>query len=451
MRYNRPEAGLDLELYCKKMVEIDDKMSRNCSFAPDSRIAVFQMEWALQVHTLQLVEAFSELGYGVDVYLHATDSPDILKAEALDEIAGVRVISSHLAVPYNGESSKTTSLVTHLQRGARAIERLWRPAWELTCFWLGRRGPEGFAHRGTKRRTPLVGQETYVLAVGVEGAGYIWAASALFGRCPVYYYSLELYLEKHPFYHGWRRRGFKRRELYWSGRSAGLIIQDRFRASEFLTSAGLPENHPVFYLPVSIRRRMTMKVPTLRERLQIDPGQIVVLYVGDVEAHRGCITFCEQAADFPENWTLVLHGKWGNSASERKQLEQYRGHPRIRFSEDLVPFDQLGAIIANSDVGLAFYNKSTPNNFHTGYSSEKIALYFSRGIPVVVNDYPSQMEVVSRWKCGVGITSFTELSGAVAKILREKNEFSKGASDAFQECYDFDVAKSVLKSVVKHR
>jgi hypothetical protein len=408
------------------------------------------MEWALQVHTIQLVEAFADMGHGVDVFLHATDNPGIVGTDPFKRIPHVRVFNSNPVVT-DEVADPGDAWINRQPRMVRGLERIYREVHDMVAFSVGRRGPDSFALTRRLLERGFDSPASYLFAVGVEGAGFVWASSAMNGRCPVYYYSLELFLDRHPIYQGWKFRALKRREHYWLARSAGLLIQDRFRATEFLNSVGLPQNHcAIFPLPVSVRRLSYPEIRTLRGRLGVGEKQILILYLGNLEPRRGCVELCKLATGFPADWTLVLHGRWMGPASYRLELERYRNHPRIRFSEEMVPTEHLGDFIAGCDVGLAFYSNHDINHYHTGYSSEKIALYFSRGIPVVSNNYPSQMEVFDRWKCGMGVDSIHDSLSAVAEMLKERVEYEQGALAAFHECYDFDACKRVLATVAEH-
>lgn len=415
--------------------------------AKNNRVAIFLLEWDFQVHTEHLVESLVEQGFVVDLFLHATGNPGIHTPERISHLPNVRVLNScnvqsdHLTARYS--DAFFSSLV------GRALNRLY-PFYDRLQFAMGARGPSGFARSAREFPIPTIRAADYAFAIGVEDAGFVWASSSLNGKCPVFLYSLELFIDRHPMYAGWRFKALRKRLIYWLNRASGLLIQDDFRAAALLEAAGLgAKSLPVYRLPVSVRRRQSTGTTSLRQRLGLSDSEVIVVYFGNLTPIRHCVETCEQATFFPNGWTLVLHGRWMGSPEYKQRLNQFRGNPRIRFSESMVEDTQVQDLIRGCDVGLALYANVNQNYYHTGYASEKLATYFSQGVPVVTYDYPTNLDVFSRWKCGVPIANICELTAAVHEIMNRRAEYSAAALAAFDDCYNFDTAKKVISALAK--
>jgi hypothetical protein len=75
---------------------------------------------------------------------------------------------------------------------------------------------------------------------------------------------------------------------------------------------------------------------------------------------------------------------------------------------------------------------------YVGLYSGKIAPFFSKDKPVVVNNLPMYDEIFQRYKCGKLLNQISEIPGGLISIIENYEEYSNGAGRAYEEIYDMD-------------
>jgi glycosyltransferase involved in cell wall biosynthesis len=86
---------------------------------------------------------------------------------------------------------------------------------------------------------------------------------------------------------------------------------------------------------------------------------------------------------------------------------------------------------------LAFYRGEIINDRLTGRSSEKIALYFQCGIPIVAFRHETYEHIEAAY-AGVLIDRIEELPAAVARILQDYKFYTANAFSCYQKYYCFE-------------
>lgn len=69
------------------------------------------------------------------------------------------------------------------------------------------------------------------------------------------------------------------------------------------------------------------------------------------------------------------------------------------FQKDSVPIDDLGDVITNFDFGVVNYSSFNLNNKYC--ASGKLFEYMSLGLPVLISNNPTLIDVVMKFKCGL--------------------------------------------------
>ncbi|MCS6988830.1 MAG: hypothetical protein NZM06_04865 [Chloroherpetonaceae bacterium] len=176
-------------------------------------------------------------------------------------------------------------------------------------------------------------------------------------------------------------------------------------------------------LPATIRnypRRLSIpRNSSLRERLNLSPDQILLLYQGMMGEGRGIFKMLDAIEALPETFALAMLGD--GVLLERTRAEIKRRHLSARaFALGSEPHQSLLRYTASADIGLALiepisksYELALPN---------KLFEYILCETPPVVSALPAMTPIVERYKVGVA----TELSvpKIVEAILRVSESLS---------------------------
>jgi glycosyltransferase involved in cell wall biosynthesis len=409
------------------------------------RIAIFQSNWPLQVHTTNMVDMLVARGYDVDLFLHGV-SQDFASLSAGVSNQHVAVISplagdGHAAVrhgPVNRgwrDSPTFRFVLAPLIWSVRAV----RAAREAATFAVSYKDLDHIIPPALRQATAnRMRDREYRAMIGVEREGLIWAGEmAARSSTPLIYYSLELYTNAQPL-PGTRFRRMKRLERRYHAKAAATIVQDEPRA-KVLFEDNATLRRRVFYMPVSLTGGpKRARSHYLHDRLGLPAGQRIVLVLGQVHAKRYTHDALIAAQNFPEGWTLVVHGPAYGDRALLAELEALNTRGNAIISTDLIPEHELSDLVASADVGVAVYSPDTLNEYWTGRASEKVARYAQMGVPMIAFDYPSFREVFERFTCGRVIRDFSEFAAALEAISAEYERYRAGAFAAFSEVYDFN-------------
>ena len=384
------------------------------------RIGIFQFDWPLQSHTLNLALSLAANGYEVDLVVSGCreDLVDLDRAAGTQGFNLIRIdlTSSGCATPQTGVVACLRRSYREAVQGASARAVL-APYFFSSLYRLRRRNYAGL--------------------IGVEKMGLIWAGwLACYLRVPFFYFSLELYDEEHPYF--FERPGFpalRRAEKRFHAKALATIVQDELRGAHLLRSNGCAEGR-LITLPVSVSGRPVLsKGSFFRERFGLPPDRPIVLYLGLIDEARGCLDLAALAKRFQNEFSLVFHG-YGQLSFLAKLKEA--GRDALFVSEELVAEEDLPALVASSDIGLALYRRDCANDRMTAFSSEKVALYCRAGLPFVAFDDETYRRLSACHPCCELVTAPGEIPAAVGRILANYEEYRSNAFDAFSEYYCYE-------------
>jgi glycosyltransferase involved in cell wall biosynthesis len=419
---------------------------------PNLQVAVFQAEWPLQKQTTNLVQMFCSAGYDVDVFLyHASERFETFGH--VEQETGLRIFR------FDQEAVTATEARDSRQQ-RRLPKRLSRWQLDPLCVFatrskskaraFGRRIRDWLAYTArigaVERLLPKnvlaasvahMDGRTYASLFGVEKLGLVWAGIvAQRYHTRLVYFSLELYTKDFPGLNDPRSQYLKRLECHYHQLSDATIVQDSPRAHVLFSDTGA-EPRKVFYIPVSILGPPILAKPRiLRGRLNVADGVTVVLSFGNMFGVRFVRELVLAAQTFPADWLLVMHGPWPG-ATMRDELQELDRNKRVVISTELLPPAQVDEFVASADIGLALYPDRTQNEYLTGKSSEKAALYAKAGVPLIAFDYPRFRNVFDEFGSGVAIKEMEQLSSGIRTILDNYQAYRQGAFRAYRGLYEF--------------
>lgn len=384
------------------------------------RIGILQYEWPLQSHTMNFAKSLATRGHGVDLFI-CRCSKKLVDNSEIESCYDLRVI-------------ELDGIDQSKQWGIGWFRDKIRQFFRMT---LGR-------HFFTPLLLPVIFSsyrsaaiEHYDCLIGIEKCGLIWAwlLSRLTG-IPYLYFSLELYDEQHPYFHG--KAGFsalRRAEIKAHKKALATIIQDKQRGKHLLRANGI-NNTTMIYLPVSIPGEPIIEPGNyFRNRFAIPSELKIVLYLGLIDEARGCLEIARLARSIMDKFTIIFHGY-----GEEKFLETMRrvGEGAITLSLDLVPEGQLIEIVSSAQVGLALYRTDCANDLLTAFSSEKVAMYCRAGIPFVAFDSDSYRKLKLQFDCCELIDRMDDLEDAVTRIFSNYETYRNNAFSAFASLYRYE-------------
>lgn len=271
-------------------------------------------------------------------------------------------------------------------------------------------------------------KSAYDLIIGVEKMGLIIAAALEKKRhIPYIYYSLELYVEDHPSIAQYKY--LRRPERSANAGALLTIIQDERRTKVLATANNLRE-HRFIYLPVGV---IGPVVRDERKRSGMSLGRVMILYVGLLTKHRRIEELIQITDELGEDEYLYLQGPNFTSAIE------YNSQKKLIVSKATLPEEELLALVAASDIGIALYFNEPANDRLTAFSSHKIALYLKYGKPIIVPKNESYEDLMNLYPCGEMIDNISEIPAAVKKIIRHYDSYSRQAFLAFDHFYNLSL------------
>jgi glycosyltransferase involved in cell wall biosynthesis len=213
----------------------------------------------------------------------------------------------------------------------------------------------------------------------------------------------------------------------------GIIIQDVNRLS--VLGDDLPQTIPKVYLiPLfSDRAPFTGQSNVLHEAFGIDQSKKILLYFGFFYAERMLDAIVGKFRDANRgDLVLVLH----NPAMTLEETRRFqRLNQNIILSTRFLSDDELDALVASADMGLALYDNHKPNTRFTAFSSEKICTYLRCGVPFIAFDNESYRELAAHHDCCALIQSIEELGGAMDKLSTSREHYAREAQSAYRSIF----------------
>lgn len=291
----------------------------------------------------------------------------------------------------------------------------------------------------------IINQTKYKCLFGVEPAG-LMAACLLASKyeIPVVYYNMELHFS--PDISTANEFVAKNIEKKFNKFTLFTITQDRERARMLSEENSISEDS-IVTVPVCADGEPFMeKTSYLRERLGLGEDARIILYAGFIVDWAMCEELAISAQSWPNNWVLVLHSHGYFDGRYMEKIKKYEGE-RVHFSSTPVPYEELPALLASADIGIALYRDLGKNFTLISSASGKLAHYLKSGLPVIVNSYRGVAQVVAKYVCGISVDNPSEIKDAVKNIFDNYEKMRSGAYLCYEENYRF--SRHFIKVVQK--
>ncbi len=387
------------------------------------KIGLFVYDWGMYHYIKDMVIKLAEAGYNVDLFFKDWDyRPHFADTTEFEHNPKIRFFNF---------TTKVTPRDLFLRRKNRLLNIL------AIQFSIPRNDPpEKIIDRAILNKSrEIIGTAPYYCFIGIEKKGLIWAGMlSEISKCPLIYYSLELYLEDNPVldrvYH------LLSAERKFHNSSIATIIQDPLRAQALLKGNGI-DNANVIYLPVSSRGKVLKdRSYFLHDRLKIDSNKKIILYFGGLDKTRSIEEIVRSAVNLDKDSILVLHGFGPKRYIQH--LLSIADIDKVKFSFDFIPEDQILKLISSAHIGIALYKTTNANDRLVAYSASKIAYYTQCGVPMIAFDTESFRQLSEAHHCIEMITSFEEIPHKARIIIENYDHYRQEAFAAYEDSYNFE-------------
>lgn len=389
------------------------------------KVVVFQHEWILQIHTINLLNGLISSGFDVYFICFNCDSTYI-SFNRIDQRIKVVKIEKFLAK----YKRKLNTLSYILFKRFIFFNKINRDIILLTLNILNK-----------------YDLKSNLFFIGIEKKGFIWASKMLNKLdSKLIYYSLELY-ETPEFYEKTEFEYLRKLEKDAFSQVDLLIIQDPLRYKEICRYNEFEISiNKVFFLPISVDRNDNF----IKKNKSLQFDFIKILYFGKIASHRFAEELCSISSSLPFNFKIHLHGNCTN-IYKKYLLDKY-SNSNLEISNSLINDDDIYQFINDSTIGLCLYRNDNLNDRLTAFSSEKLAIYLSLGIPIISFNNVSYENLYSKFKCGIAIDNIINLESAVNIILKNYDFFSSQAFIAYEEyfCFSNNFQKFKLLDIWKN-
>lgn len=290
------------------------------------------------------------------------------------------------------------------------------------------------------------------LLIGVDRGIIEAGALARIWSIPVGLISYEIYFAEET------STAFKNPEIAGCADLSFAICQDHLRGSalckENQISLDRLINMPVAGRGIKKRQRNSF----IHQSLGLDKNMKLALYMGEISCVWSCINeIIASAKDWPEDWSLILHHRYGATAATEifgKVISTTRKN--VFFSPfQPLSLDQMSELLGAVDLGFAFY-KSVPGNPTSGYNlakigmaSGKIATYLQHGVPVLVNEIGEMAEYVREYNIGGVACSANDIASILSRISVDLDGYTERCHRFFGEKLDLDRTIAPLMNEIK--
>ena len=308
--------------------------------------------------------------------------------------------------------------------------------------------------RGRKSHR-MLRSEKYDLVFGVNAEGVVAAFDYhKKWRVPFVYLSYEIFF-KNELYEKARLR-LKREEIEASQFADLTIVQDPRRGYLLFQENNVSKKR-MFWLPVSPKMEgIARKSDYLRKAYHIPDEKWVVLHSGSFEKWTYAEELLQSAQNWSDNVVLVIHCKQKGGKRRRNIRKILNKDKRSNIIISTTPLERSAyeQMVSSADIGLCLYKEVAGDPFlqknirHIGLSSGKFAYYTKYGLPVISVRSKTYTELANHYNFGEDLEQFSELSGAMHRIMADYDRYSRESKSLFREKLAFDLyGESLIEKI----
>lgn len=217
----------------------------------------------------------------------------------------------------------------------------------------------------------------------------------------------------------------------WGMRRSGLtIVNDASRIQLQRDYARLSPDHKVIAYPGCFRDRPPAgDREAMRKKWGVPAGGLAIAFSGGLSIYSG-FPWMMKALEAKPEAHLVLQ-----VVNADPLLEQALGRSRVYIEPKRLGWRESWSAISGADIGVAIYHHTGPQFQNMGTSSNRICMFLSMGVPVVVSRQPS-FEFLEKYDCGVLVENEEEFIRAIDRIQGRLPQMKANALRCAEEYID---------------
>lgn len=382
------------------------------------KIAVFSYFFPStgRVYISSLCDMLTQLGHEVYIFNFFIDDPDCFDQESLN-----KSMNTHNTI-------STFFLIYRVAAKIKNFLYKYFPFMRVLLKEFGHKYKLNKDFRTIRRELKV--NHTFDCSIGIEKGGIICAHQLfkLYG-IPFYYLSLELYGDNHPTVQ--QPSMFKTMrvmEIAAHKKAAGTIIADEER-KDFLYKIGdIDTAKPAFFLPISFdESTITYDLSFFKNN---GFNKKIILNFGYNRMPDDF--FISLIKKMPSDFIFFMHHR---STEYHEEIAHQYSLENVHFSNNILDEKGIMNMIADSFIGVCWYQDETANDRLTAFSSEKTARYLATGKPIIANANTNFSRLFASVKCGIAVNSPEEFIEALQVITLNYQEFSQQARKTFDLFY----------------
>lgn len=211
-----------------------------------------------------------------------------------------------------------------------------------------------------------------------------------------------------------------------------VLSQDEKRKELIAKELHFPLN-TISCIPVAPEKRFPFPEKPLALR-----NSKMILYCGNIEKWNIEEVLHQVINSIPTSFHLRVHTHFKPPQSLYKQLLKLDEKQLLHFTFSFLSEEELVQLIDSCHVGLAPYFPK-PDSWmvnqtlhHIGKASTKIAYYCMRKKPVITTPLPSLSNALKKYRFGIAVDDWSQVSEAIFKIDSQYPSFSNAAQQYYE-------------------
>ena len=254
-------------------------------------------------------------------------------------------------------------------------------------------------------------------------------AFKLFGGSPIVYDTHELETETASM-SDLRKRLSKVAERLLIRKADAIICVSNSIADWYRKEYNLEKVNVVRNLPARTNSALGRSQNTLKEKLGIQPDEILVVYQGLLSKGRGINLLLNVFSRVEKPKHIVFLGYGPLESKVKGYVESF---PNVHLHPAVRPHEVLG-YTSSGDVGISLIENTCLSYYYS--LPNKLFEYLVSGLPVVVSDFPEMSKVVEEYQCGwkvaveeesvlslINRISSAEIAAKKRSVMRCRHEF----------------------------
>jgi glycosyltransferase involved in cell wall biosynthesis len=199
------------------------------------------------------------------------------------------------------------------------------------------------------------------------------------------------------------------------------------------------EPSKIFVLPNTVKKNFEKELVSSPEIESRFNDKFCILYFGDTALRRGTDTIIDAVFMLKsriENIHAIIVGKGSEDAVIKEQAERLNVSDSISF-EGWQDVKLLKAYAQSSAIGLCPFKR---NLHHDTTFANKLFQFMGLGLPVIVSDCPSQVNIIKKYDCGLVFKAEDEhdLAEKIVMLYQDIN-LAKKLGQNGKKCIEIDL------------